>query len=300
MILLAAVMVAACAGGGGGAKKTAQAKKFKLPDVPTVLSDPTDRANFLVGFYWESFDFADTAATHSREFTEEIFPNYVGFLNIAAPAHAGASIKELLGKLEADTATYNLFTRELDSYLGDPNSPMRNENIYIPLLEQMSTSPAVELYERIRIKDKLLLTLKNRPGDTAADFVYTLASGRTGRMSDLRNDWLILFFNNPGCPACRDIMDELAQSPVIEDMIAAGKLQVLAVYPDEDLTEWVKYGESFPRTWIYGRDASQTIRDEELYDLRAIPTVYLLDKNKQVVFKDVMDVRQIIYFLAQQ
>ncbi len=46
----------------------------------------------------------------------------------------------------------------------------------------------------------------------------------------------------------------------------------------------------FPATWINAYDASQTINNEQLYDLRAIPSVYLLDKDKMVRGKDIYNV----------
>ena len=42
-----------------------------------------------------------------------------------------------------------------------------------------------------------------------------------------------------------------------------------------------------PAQWINAYDAQQVIRNEELYDLKAIPTLYLLGKNRVVELKDV-------------
>mgnify|MGYP002527024690 FL=1 len=39
--------------------------------------------------------------------------------------------------------------------------------------------------------------------------------------------------------------------------------------------------------WINGYDKKQTIEQNNLYDLKAIPTLYLLDKDKTVLLKDV-------------
>ena len=38
--------------------------------------------------------------------------------------------------------------------------------------------------------------------------------------------------------------------------------------------------------WIDAYDAEQTILNQNLYDLKAIPTLYLLDKDKKVLLKD--------------
>jgi len=48
-----------------------------------------------------------------------------------------------------------------------------------------------------------------------------------------------------------------------------------------------------PKNWIHGRDENEYLYKNKVYDLYAIPTIYLLDKNKKVILKDVLDVRVI-------
>ena len=69
-------------------------------------------------------------------------------------------------------------------------------------------------------------------------------------------------------------------------MIARGKVKVLAVYPDEDMKAWRDYLPHFPSAWINAYDADLKIKSAELYDLKAIPTLYLLDSNKTVMLRD--------------
>lgn len=51
-----------------------------------------------------------------------------------------------------------------------------------------------------------------------------------------------------------------------------------------------------PANWINGFDSNQEIANEELYDLKAMPTLYLLDKGKKVLLKDA-DLDEILLFL---
>ena len=79
---------------------------------------------------------------------------------------------------------------------------------------------------------------------------------------------------------------------VIVERITEGRLKVLVVYPDEDLKAWER-SEAEPSGWIDARDADGRLRGEELYDLRAIPSIYLLDHQKRVVVKDSTDPREV-------
>ena len=56
--------------------------------------------------------------------------------------------------------------------------------------------------------------------------------------------------------------------------------------PDEELDEWRRHRDEFPQEWINGYDKSLTIKTQNLYDLKAVPTLYLLDANKKVLLKD--------------
>ena len=43
---------------------------------------------------------------------------------------------------------------------------------------------------------------------------------------------------------------------------------------------------TFPKDWIVGYDPLQVIRSDSLYHLRAIPSIYLLDRDKTIILKD--------------
>lgn len=61
---------------------------------------------------------------------------------------------------------------------------------------------------------------------------------------------------------------------------------MLSFYPDEELEEWRKHLNEFPEEWINSYDKELTLREKQLYDLKAIPTLYLLDREKKVLLKD--------------
>ena len=185
------------------------------------------------------------------------------------------------------------FAMLAERVLADPNSPLRNDELRIPVLETLVASPFLDEYEKIAPAYDLHLAGQNRIGRRANDFRYTLASGASGRLYWLDAEYVLLFINNPGCPMCKQIREAICDSPMLTEMIERGRLKVLAVYPDEDLTEWEAYRSRIPDTWINAYDRGCAIRERELYDLKAIPALYLLDRDKRVLVKDSTDVPQI-------
>lgn len=271
----------------GTPKQQAQtAKQFSVPAIPMMIVEPQARANYLAGHYWDNFDFNDTTYINKPDITEQAFVDYIDILPYTEFSAMVSSVKYTLSGAQANEDMFTYFMDLFEKYLYDPNSPMRNEEIYIAALEYIIESPQIDEPNKIRPRSQFEQLNKNRPGQIAFDFVYTLANGNRGSMHQIKSEYLIIFFNNPGCPACKSIQTGLEQSPVILRMQEIGRLKIFAMYVDREIDEWQQYQTTIPKQWINGYDASFVIRDENLYDLRAIPNIYLLDKDKRVILKD--------------
>ena len=284
--LLALCCLAGACGSGNEKKQATASKNFQMIEVPSILDNPDDRAAYIGKNYWRNFDFTDTSLIGKPEITEQAFADYVHIIEHMNAETAAASVKTTLSKAEADTAMYPHFLALFEKYLYDPNSPMRNETLYITVLRVAIGSPKTSEAEKTRMRYRLDLAQRNRPEMPATDFTYTLASGKTGTLYDIDAEYLILFFNNPGCHACQETIDQINGSETVRKMIGDKRLKVLSVYPDEDMKAWKEYFPTLPTHWLNGYDASQQIKNEELYDLRAIPTLYLIDRKKFVILKD--------------
>lgn len=284
-LLVLGCLLGAC-GSGSGKKQSAASKSFKMIELPDLLTNPDDRAAYIGKNYWRNFDFTDTSLIRMPEVTEQAFADYANIL-LHMPAEIAAnSIRTTLSKAEADTAMYAHFGKLFEKYLYDPNSPMRNETLYITVLQQVVSSQKTPEAEKIRMRDRLDLAQRNRPDRPATDFTYTLASGATHTLYETDAEYLILFLSNPGCHACKETIDQMNGSDTLREMIRNKRLKVLSVYPDEDLKTWREYLPQMPSDWLNGYDATLQIKNDNLYDLRAIPTLYLIDRRKFVILKD--------------
>ena len=81
-------------------------------------------------------------------------------------------------------------------------------------------------------------------------------------------------------------MFQLAHNPDLKSVVDKGKLTVLTIYPDSDLEVWQEHLTVLPGWWVNGYDQHCTINEEVLYDIRAIPSLYLFDNDKRVILKD--------------
>lgn len=292
VLILAAVGLAACGGRAPRrpAATTAETPAVFLPAIAPAALAPEERVEWLRWHYWDNFDFADTAFL-ARADTLQLFEAYARYVQLlfSVPTD-GAPMDSLMRRAAVSRPMLDYFAMLADRVLGDPNSPLRNDEFYIPVLRAQLSSPWYDEYERLAPEYRLSLASQNRIGQPANDFRYTLASGATGSLYGLRAEYVLLFINNPGCPMCREIREAISASPMLTELIEHGRLRVLALYPDENLDEWRAYREQIPASWINAYDDGCVLREKGLYDLSAIPSLYLLDAQKRVLVKDATDV----------
>ncbi len=264
---------------------------FILPDIPAEITDVDSRAQYLVMHYWDRFDFADSKLVQRPEITEQAFVDYINILNYVSSEHVDKSMKHTLFKASVERSTYKNFASLFEKYLYEENSPFRNEEYYNIVLKYLLKSDSIDEVEKEKYKFQLNMSMKNRPNQSAADFVYTLSSGQSASMYSIKSDFLLILFANPGCPACNDIINRLHKSSVMQKVFSYNSptrtmITVLTIYSDDDLQEWKNHLTKMPSNWLNAYDKGMIITKQNLYDLRFIPTIYLLDKNKKVLLKN--------------
>ncbi len=256
--------------------------------MPKSLTTPQDRAAFVVLHFWDAMDFGDTLRSHNEAFMEQ---NFVNFLSLFPHAETDAlppGIDALMQRAAADTKSLSIINELAEVYLDDPDSPMRNEDFYILFLESMLRLPSLCDAERERPAYLLEMARKNRPGTRATDFKYTDRKGKSRTLHGTKvgkDARLLLLFYDPDCQHCQETLSTLSESQTINQLIASGKLAVLAIYTEGDRPLWEKTKGSMPSEWTVGYDDSNIAENGE-YNLPSMPILYLLDKDKKVLLKE--------------
>ena len=292
-----------------GTRKAEQFQALPFPDVmpPEMMENPQDRAEYMASHWWDRL--TDEERTYpsdsilvsgvSRDDVEQKFANWVNVLFMIDHAPASKAVARLYDRSvrceRRDTSSnvFETFTSLVEKYLYDPNSPLRNEDLYGPYAERLSKCEFIDEGRRKAYEYDAKMSALNRVGTKAADFRFEDKNGRVFRLHDIKADFTVLFFSNPGCEACMEIINALKGIPQVASLISAGKVAVLNIYIDEDLEAWRSYMPVYPEEWFNGFDPDFVIRTDVLYNVRAIPSLYLLDKEKKVIMKDAVTDRVI-------
>lgn len=260
--------------------------RLDFPQPPAILTTDSARLDYVVSHYWDSFDRGDTTWIADTAALEQAFANWTGVLRYLSEPQAAETITAFFRSTEVCPAVRDRLLEVAERYFYDPNSPLRSEELYIPVLEYAIASPGIDEVYKIRPRTQFEMVMRNRPGNLAADFAYTTSDGRVRRLSSLHGDYTLLLFYNPGCPDCARVEEFIASSQALAPLIESGTLKMLAVYTEDDLDTWRKHIPYLPTNWTVAYDKGCRIAEQELYDLRAIPCLYLLDKQKRVLLKD--------------
>lgn len=229
----------------------------------------------------------------AEKWTEQDISRYVVYWETLPKSEAQAEIDGFFDRIVAselaDTTahTYIQVTEWVSKYLYDPNSPVRDEDLYLPFVKRMASSELTPEDYRPGYMYQAEMCSLNRYGNKAADFKYRDADGRDHTLYGLEAENTVLFFSNPGCESCREITEAIQSVSGVEDKIGSGTLAVLSIYIDEDVDAWREYEPNYPSSWHCGYDPDLIIRDDVIYNVRAIPSVYVLDRDKRVLMKDV-------------
>ncbi len=285
----------------GQQQKTVQQeveRNFTLPEVPSMLNTPEARAQFVSEHYWDHFDFADTAYIHLPDITEQAMVNFMDLMQHVPQEVVESSISNLYEKAAPHTSMLWHFWETMSRYWNDPNSPLKNEDMFITLCKQIEKLPQLEETLKQRASYVRILAEKNRIGHPATDFIYTLSSGKQNRLYQIKADYTLVYFFNPDCYTCAEIKNQMKQSGILNNLSDNGTLKILTLYPEEDINLWKEQLGSMSDKWINAYDKGQVLTKDQLYNLSSIPSFYLLDKEKKVLLKDA-DWFQIVVYLER-
>lgn len=245
-------------------------------------SNQKDTKNNIL-YYWDNFDFSDFHHASKPEIGEQHFVDFINLFPNANHDTIKQGIDSLIAKSSPNPQLQEYFQELLNRYLYDVNSPFYNESYYILALESLSSSKYVKESDKIRYHTLLNIASRNKVGELATDFTFYSQENHT--LHSLKAKYLVLFFYVPDCQSCQENLKILKENPQIKSILD-DKALTLAIYADGNKEIWQDYAGNIPKEWINGIDLNQQILKQGLYDLKASPTIYLLDKDKKVLLKD--------------
>ena len=272
------IVIALCLPWGMGAQNAS----FPLPEVPQMLASPADRANYLAVHYWDRFDFKNNALIDKPEITEQGFANFISIMPYVTENKEAFSV--FAQRMTANPKMLAHLLKVSEHYLFDNFSPVYDEELYLMLVEELLKQQKLSLVQRDRLRYQQRVARKNRSGQMATDFSFVQRNGKQMTLKGVQADYVLLFLNDPECDACRKIKEGLLHSEIVNRWKGSGRMKILSVCIEGETEGWKNL--PAPEGWIDGCDGQKRLLEEDLYDLRNLPAIYLLDRDKRIVIKN--------------
>lgn len=268
--------------------------QLPLPVVPPTLKKPADRAIYIIDHFWDGLDFSDTAVSRDARLIEQSFADYTSLFPVVndSTARLQSAVDRLVRASEADSVAAAGLREIAEIYLYDVVSPLHNDDYYRFYLNSFIKSDGLDDGMRLRYEYQLEEIDKNRVGETAADFGLVAKDGSETTLSHevAGVPLTVLMFYNPFCSECHDISSAMADDPILAKAVAAARLQLIAVIADG---AWSDNASAVPLDGPIREFAAKDncVEDEQLYSIRMIPTLYVLDSEMKVVMRDAKPAR---------
>lgn len=197
-------------------------------------------------------------------------------------------VDSLMTEARTDTTLYKVVTQLAEDYLYDQASPASSVDLYMLFLENMVNHPYPNAMSAIRPRLLLESLLKNRPGSKAADFSFTTRDGReSSLMAELLaieniNGKIMLIFYDPDCDDCREFLTRIEENGKLNSDKHDSIFKIVAIYSGDDREAWEEQASLLPATWTVGYNDG-SVFDDEVYFMRATPSVYLIDRDGTVL-----------------
>jgi peroxiredoxin len=261
-------------------------KSMQTPYLPGSLTRNA-RLEYLRQHYWDNVDFNDTALLRSNLFVDKV----IAFLAVyhdnrlnqkQLEAEFIKAVSVALGAASVNTETYKFMLDYLvggfDKYHFDDVITYIAENFQDPYsCEDAARKSALQ--KKLDNFKKLAIG-KPAPGIEVPD-----QKGINTKLLTIPNEYTLLIFWMSECPHCTDMMPKLK---ALYDKQNPRKLQVMAVSLDTSRNAWTSYIKKEKLNWINVSDLKGfSGKAEDEYNVYATPTMYLLDREKNIISKPI-------------
>lgn len=268
--------------------------QLPLPSVPSTLTVPVQRADYILEHFWDAMDWSDTSLSRDSIFMEMNMVNYFSVAPHASAEGAARAFSSFVSSAAADSLTLRIVDRIAHRYLGEPESPVCDDRAYTQMCRALLSVYPAGSPQAVFTAYQLENLEKNPVGAVATDFEFVDRSGARRHLLDALGAQArtILVFFDPDCHDCHALAATLQADAAIAAQVAEGTLQVVYISPYDSSPElWQTYADTLPAGWIVGYIPQEDVDFDDLYYITTIPSIYLLEPGAVVARRNAPDYR---------
>lgn len=272
-------------------------KRPEIPPVPVVNGKPDSAYpyRFVKNHFWDDVLFSDDRLLRTP-FFEPKLDDYFRYYVSPEPDSIIEEVKYILLSARTGKEIYPyLLTKFTNKYM-NPEF-MGQDKVFVYLFENfyakgdtMILNPA----SRKTVVERAYSLMANQLGKPAPVLNLTDTTGKTSSLYSINADFTVVAFWDPNCGHCKEEMPRL--DSFYQHKWKGMKVAVYGVnIYENEVPAWKKFiTEKKLEGWIHAyqtkaaKDAEEKAGQpnyRQLYDIFKTPTLYLLDKDKRIIAK---------------
>lgn len=251
------------------------------------FADPELMQQYYMNHFFEDFPW-DDARILTTPIAYNKFWHFAMLLEQMKPAIADTFLIRTLNSVQKYPESYFFLFDFIQKIIGSQSSLYWNEALYISMLKNALAYQKTDDTRKVRCERELARLDRNNENTQVPDFQILLSTGEKTNLYNIEAEYLLLDLQNPDCPTCKETMDRLKELPGLNKAIEQNKVKVLTIYFEQNERLWRNYLSQYANPdYLHGWDYLNEIEKKDLYDTNIIPFMYLLDKDKKVIKKDI-------------
>lgn len=262
---------------------------FEYPVAPAELTGLSEKSDWLVEHFWDSFDPKKTKVVDQAALNHA-FSVYAVPFRWADKQKTLNSVDRLIASVSKNPSLLLQMTKAAEETLYGPRAEVWIDEIYVRFLEALVRNKKLKPIHKARYEFQLKPLSTSMTGQRAPSFKFTKPDGSPGFFTPTGN-YTLIEFGDPGCHECSMAKLSLDTDVTIGEMLKTGKLNIcfFTVSPEEGWQDELK---AYPEKWVVGAAEEA----EELYDMRLTPSLYLIGPDGTIRYKN-MPVESMIAIL---
>lgn len=255
---------------------------------PSYYGNQMMAQQYIIEHFFDHFPWTDSRIFNTP-IAENKFKEYCNLIYQWDRPDLDTFVVKALQAAKINDSSYLHFYDRLERTLGFYMSDYKVEHTYIKLLQEILTCPKLEEKRRVYYEHELSTINKNLSGDYAPNFRFVNEKGDTTDLYSFNSEYTLLFLHNPTCHTCQMVRNRIAQYGALNRAIESGRFNVLTIYLENDESIWSRYLRTeAAKNYHHGWNFDLSIEEQSLYETRTIPYMFLLDKDKRIIRKNIL------------
>lgn len=201
----------------------------------------------------------------------------------------GYSIADSIALRETD-GTLLVFADDIQKRFFDPNSSLRDDRLYALALEREKECRSWTSFDQKRISWAQRLLESNTIGSVVNDIA--LGGYRETTLHSLIDRPVVLLLYGENCAACSNLIEAVGKSGTLLEKSRIGEVRLVSLYVGEEPEEFIGHSRQLDG-WENYFDLLSAMSSKVVFDMRLIPSLYLIDADRTVLVRGTLDITEV-------